>query len=108
MIVGVTDRLADQERKSCHPANSIYFDGSFGVINYREKGKQRQKKTGEKLLEGTKIRVEVTGCNISFNLTYQGKQRTCSVESDILNDPLRHFVPFLQMMHIGDTAELSL
>lgn len=84
--------------------NAICYSGYKGRINYGAEGEWVYKDVGDSLCEGMKVVVEVNLCRVTFTLTHPDKPtKTHSITSTILSEPNRHFVPFFQMTHTGDS-----
>lgn len=106
IIIGVVDKRAQKEMTSSYRSgNAICFDGSSSRIYYGKEGHFTYTKVKEKAEEGMEILVEMNMMmkTVEFNFRSMSTESKHLIDDSILKESNREFVPYIEMMHPGDS-----
>lgn len=102
----MVDKRAQKEMTSSYRSgNAICFDGSSSRIYYGKEGHFTYTKVKEKAEEGMEILVEMNMMmkTVEFNFRSMSTESKHLIDDSILKESNREFVPYIEMMHPGDS-----
>ena len=101
-VVGVTDRLTQEQSQNSHDSgNAVCYDSlQGGCIHYGDEGQKKRKDVGIRGSDVCKVKVvvEIEKGKMMFIFTHKNNfTNQVDVECDILRETSREFVPFFQL-----------
>ena len=114
IFVGVTDRVQQNKSQCADSEHSLVYWGWGRTIYYGDGNEEVRRDTGDRLCSGMDVVVEVDKSTSTITFTLEGDSthahnntsirgiRKYQVQSPILSQPKREFVPCLEIADISD------